>query len=146
MSEAAAAAKPMRSPRIAKGALWLLFVAALSTGLPAAVAPHTFYTDFPFNTHWVQMLPPYNEHLTTDVGGLYLGFAVILAWAARTLQPLLVRAVSCGWLLMATLHLAFHATHLEGFSTADGVAELISLALLVPLPLVAIWAVSEPTR
>jgi hypothetical protein len=134
----------MRSRRTARIALWLLFVAALTTGLPAALAPHAFYADFPFDTHWVEMLPPYNEHLTTDVGGLYLGFAVILAWAARTLQPALVRAACWGWLLMTTLHLFFHATHLDRFGAADAVAELISLALLLPPALAAIWAVGEP--
>lgn len=136
----------MRSPRVAKVALWLLFVAALTTGLPAALAPHSFYADFPLNTHWVEMLPPYNEHLTTDVGGLYLGFAVVFAWAARTLQPTLVRAACCGWALMATLHLVFHATHLDGFGTADAIAELTSLALLLLPPAAAIWAVAGPKR
>jgi hypothetical protein len=125
-------------------ALWVLFAVALTTGLPAAFAPHFFYTDFPFDTHWVEMLPPYNEHLTTDVGGLYLGFAVVLAWAARTLQPALVRAVCWGWILTATLHLAFHATHLSGFGTADAIAELASLAALLAPALAAIWAVGEP--
>jgi hypothetical protein len=136
----------MRSRRTARIALWLLFVAALSVGLPAAFAPHSFYADFPLGAHWVEMLPPYNEHLTTDVGGLYLGFAVVIAWAARTLQPALVRAACWGWLLMATLHFAFHATHLDGFGTADAIAELVSLGLLLPLPLAAIWAAGEPGR
>jgi hypothetical protein len=44
---------------------------------------------------------------------------------------------------MATLLLVFHATHLAGFGTADAIAELASLALLLPLPLAAIWAVDE---
>jgi hypothetical protein len=134
----------MRSPRIAQAALWLLFLTALSTGLVAAAAPHTFYADFPFYAHWVEMLPPYNQHLTTDVGGLYLGLAVILGWAAWTLQPSLVRAASCGWLLMATLHLGFHAAHLDGFGTVDAIAELTSLALLLVPALAALWAVAEP--
>lgn len=134
----------MKSRQTAQIALWLLFVAALSVGLPAAFAPHTFYADFPFYAHWVEMLPPYNQHLTTDVGGLYLGFAVVLAWAAWTLQPALVRAASCGWALMAALHLLFHATHLDGFGTADAIAELTSLALLLVPPAAAIWAVAEP--
>jgi hypothetical protein len=125
-------------------ALWVLFAVALTTGLPAAFAPHFFYRDSPFDTHWVEMLPPYNEHLTTDVGGLYLGFAVVLAWAARTLQPALVRAACWGWILTATLHLAFHATHLSGFGTADAIAELASLAALLVPALAAIWAVGEP--
>jgi hypothetical protein len=122
----------------------VLCIAAASVGIPAALAPHTFYADFPFFAHWVELLPPYNEHLTTDVGGLYLGFAVIFAWAASTLQPTLVRAVSSAWLLAAALHLGFHATHLDGFGAADAVAELTSLAFLLAPPLIAIWAVAEP--
>ncbi len=139
-------AESMRSAGVARIALWILFLSAASIGLVAAAAPHTFYADFPFFAHWVEMLPPYNQHLVTDVGGLYLGFAVLFAWAAWTLQPTLVRAVSTAWLLTAAIHLAFHATHLDGFGAADAIAELASLSFLLAPPLVAIWAVAEPQR
>jgi len=131
----------VRSPLSARVALWILFASALSIGAVAAAAPHTFYADFPFFAHWVEMLPPYNRHLVTDVGGLYLGFAVIFAWAATTLEATLVRAASTAWLLAATLHLLFHATHLDGFDAADAVGEIASLAFLLLPPVVAIWAV-----
>lgn len=133
----------LRSPNAARISLAILLLSAASIGLIATLAPHTFYDDFPFLSHWVDLLPPYNEHLVTDVGGLYLGFTVLFAWAAWTLQPTLVRAVCCAWLLSAALHLAFHATHLDGFGTADGVAEIASLAFLLVPPPVAIWAVGE---
>lgn len=133
-----------RSPRSARAALGLIVLAAAATGLPAAIAPRTFYDDFPFVSHWVDLLPPYNQHLVTDVGGLYLGFAVVFAWALWTLDVTLVRAACAGWLLMETLHLVFHATHLHGFSAADGVAEIASLTLLLIAPVVAIWAVAPP--
>jgi len=122
-------------------ALGVLLIAALTIGLTAAVIPRTFYDDFPFLAHWVELLPPYNEHLVTDVGGLYLGFAVLFAWAAWTLERTLVCAVCVAWLLTATIHLLFHAGHLEGFSTADAIAEIGSLALLLAPPWVAIWGV-----
>jgi len=131
----------VRSPLSARIALWVLFASALSVGAVAAVAPHTFYADFPFFAHWVEMLPPYNRHLVTDVGGLYLGFAVLFAWAAIALEATLVRAASTAWLLAAALHLLFHATHLDGFGSADAVAEIASLAFLLLPPVVAIWAV-----
>ncbi len=131
----------MRSPRSARAALVLLLLSALTIGLTAALAPRTFYDDFPFLTHWVDLLPPYNEHLVTDVGGLYLGFAVLFAWAARTLDRTLVRAACAAWLLAAAIHLAFHATHLDNFGTADAIAELSGLALLLAPPAVAIWGV-----
>lgn len=133
----------MRSPSAARNALIVLAVAAASVGIPAALAPHAFYNDFPFIAHWVDRIPPYNEHLVTDVGGLYLGFAVIFAWAAWKLEPTLVRAVCAGWLLVAVLHLGFHATHLDNFDTGDAVAELASLAFLLIPPPIAIWAVGQ---
>jgi hypothetical protein len=133
----------MRSPQTARFALGALFVSAATIGLVATVAPRTFYDDFPFFSHWVDLLPPYNEHLVTDVGGLYLGFAVLFAWAARTLERTLVRAVCVAWLLTAALHLLFHATHLDDFGTGDAIAEIASLALLLIPPPLAIWAVAE---
>lgn len=133
----------MNSPRGARVALIVLLVATASIGLTATLAPRTFYDDFPFFASWVELLPPYNEHLVTDVGGLYLGFAVLFAWAARSLDRTLVRALCGAWLLTATIHLVFHAGHLEGFSTADAIAEIASLALLLAPPLVAIWGVAE---
>jgi len=136
----------MRSPNAARAALIFLVLAAASVGIPAALAPHAFYNDFPFLAHWVDRIPPYNEHLVTDVGGLYLGFTVIFAWAAWRLEPTLVRAVCAGWLLTEALHLGFHATHLDNFDTADAIGQLVSLAILLIPPPVAIWAVGRPGR
>jgi hypothetical protein len=130
----------MRSPRSARAALLVLLLAALSIGLTATVVPRTFYDDFPFFASWVELLPPFNEHLVTDVGGLYLGFAVLFAWAAVTLDRTLVQAVSVAWLLSAGIHLLFHTGHLDDFSTANAIAELASLALLLVPPPVAVWA------
>jgi hypothetical protein len=131
----------MRSPRSARLALALLCLAAASVGIPATLAPHAFYADFPFFAHWVELLPPYNRHLVTDAGGLYLGFATVFAWGAVRPEPTLVRAACTGWLLAATLHLAFHATHLSDFGTADAVGEIASLALLLVPPPIALWSV-----
>lgn len=130
----------MKSPRAARAALVVLALSAGSIGLTATVAPRTFYDDFPFLDHWVDLLPPYNEHLVTDVGGLYLGFTILFAWAAWKLGRDLVRAVCVAWLVVAALHLLFHATHLDGFTTADAIGELTSLALLLAPPVVALWA------
>lgn len=133
----------MRSPRSARLALAFLFLASLTIGLTAAAAPRTFYDDFPFLAHWVELLPPYNEHLVTDVGGLYLGFALLFAWAAWTLERTLVLAVSVAWLLTAAIHLLFHAGHLDHFDTADAIAEIASLALLLVPPPIAVWATAQ---
>ncbi len=132
----------MRSPRSARAALIFLLGAALAIGLTATLAPRSFYDDFPFLASWVELLPPYNEHLVTDVGGLYLGFAVLLAWAAVTLDRTLVQAVSVAWLLSAGIHLLFHAGHLDNFGTADAIAEIASLAFLLIPPPLAVWGTS----
>jgi len=136
----------MRSPTVARAALWLTAASAAGVGALATFAPRTFYDDFPFTGHWVDRLPPYNEHLTTDVGALYLGFALVLAWAAVTLQRQLVHAACAGWILFSALHLAFHARHLHGFGTGDAVAELLSLAAVVALPALALWAARDGGR
>jgi hypothetical protein len=133
----------MRSRQTARLALGFLLIASLTIGLTATFVPRTFYDDFPFLAHWVELLPPYNEHLVTDVGGLYLGFAVLFAWAARTLDRTLVRAVSVAWLLSAGIHLAFHAGHLDDFGSGDAIAEIASLSLLLVPPQIAVWA-TEP--
>jgi hypothetical protein len=133
----------MRAPELARAMMLILLASVLAVGLPAAFAPQTFYDDFPFVRSWVELLPPYNEHLVTDVGGLYLGFAVLFGWAARTLQPTLIRAACSAWLLSAAIHLFFHATHLENFSSGDAAAEIASLAFLLVPPLLAIWAVRD---
>lgn len=130
-------------PALARAMLGSLCAVSVAIGALAAFAPHTFYDDFPFVAHWVDLLPPYNEHLVTDVGGLYLGFALLFAWAAWTLERTLVRAACAAFLLSAVLHLIFHASHLEGFGTADGIGEIAVLATLLVPPLIAIWAVAE---
>lgn len=136
----------MRAPRLARASLGFLCFAAALIGVTAAFAPRTFYDDFPFVASWVELLPPYNEHLVTDVGGLYLGFAVLFAWAAVTLDRTLTQAVAVAWLVTATIHLVFHAGHLEGFSTADAIAEIASLALLLVPPPLAVWATATARR
>jgi hypothetical protein len=130
----------MRRPEIARGALLALTAYCLFLGLTATVVPHVFFDDFPFLAHWVERLPPYNEHLVTDVGGLYLGFAVVFGLAAWRPRRDLVIAACAGFLTMAVPHLAFHATHLSGFGTGGAIAELAALASLLIPPVAAIWA------
>jgi hypothetical protein len=131
----------MRSPTLARVALLALCGYCLFIGFTALAVPHTFYTDFPFLAHWVERLPPYNEHLITDVGGLYVGFAVVIGIAAwRPEERLLVIAACAGFLTVSVPHLLFHVTHLDGFGAVDGIAEIAALASLLVPPCVALWA------
>ena len=47
----------MRSPNAARAALVFLAGVTLLIGATAAFAPRIFYDDFPFVTHWVELLP-----------------------------------------------------------------------------------------
>lgn len=132
----------LRAPRVARTALALMVLSATAVGLPASFAPRAFFDDFPYIGSWVEKLPPYNEHLITDVGGLYLALAVIAGWAAWKLERQLARAVSAGWLVAAALHWAFHVRHLGELGTADAVGQTASLTAYLLMPVVVLWAVS----
>lgn len=140
MNGATAGAESMRRPALARGALLLLCAYCLSLGLVAYPFPHTFFADYPFFAKWVADMAPYNEHLVSDVGGLYLGFGVVLGLAAWRLERSLVVAACAGFLTVSALHLFFHATHLDGLGAGGATAELAALASLLVPPVVAIWA------
>jgi hypothetical protein len=127
--------------RWTRAALVALAFSTASVGLPALLAPRSFYDDFPWLAHWVDLLPPYNQHLITDVGGLYVAFTIVFVWAAVRPVRELVMAACAGWTVAALAHFVFHATHLDGFSTGDAVAELVSLGLVLLLPGIAVVGV-----
>ena len=113
----------------------LLAALAVTAALPGAwatFAPRSFYDDFPGGgRHWVAELPAYNEHLVTDVGAFYLGFALLLAWAAWRPSRELVVPVCTAFALFSALHLAWHSAHLDGFATVDAVLQTGSLAAVL---------------
>jgi hypothetical protein len=121
----------------------LVFAAVgLIVGAWAAAAPRSFYDTFPLPGHpWVEALPAYNEHLTRDVGELYLAVAVVSLWAGLRRSDELLRCIGAAWLVFGLPHLAFHAAHLGVYSRFDAVANavvlgamvLLAAALLVPV-------------
>jgi hypothetical protein len=74
------------------------------TGLIALLTPRSFYDDFPFGVEWIALLPPYNEHLTTDVGAFLVAFALLLGWAAYTLERALVLPLCAAWSVFCLAH------------------------------------------
>jgi hypothetical protein len=125
-------------------AMGLLALSAAATGLPASFVPRSFYGSFPLGLSWVDRLPPYNAHLVTDVGGFYLAFAALFAWAAARPSRELIVPLCTAWAIAAALHLRFHVVHLGALPTGDAVAQTVSLAALVVLPLGAIAALRRP--
>jgi hypothetical protein len=130
------------NPLISRVALWILAAEAASVAVPALVAPRSFYDSFPLGASWVEMLPPYNQHLISDVGGFYLAFALLFAWAAITLRRSLVVPLCGAWGIAALVHFVYHVTHLDGWDAADAIAQTVSLALVLALPVIA--AVAAP--
>ena len=128
----------MSSSTLIKASLAILAFAALSVGLPAAFAPETFYEDYPFFTAWINLLPPYNEHLITDVGGLYTGFGVMFVWSLLRPSRQLILPLCVGWLVVQILHFAFHISHLEGFTTTETASQTIGLLVITLVPLIPI--------
>lgn len=117
--------------------LLLLFAQAAIVGVWALLSPGTFYREFPgAGGSWVNALPPYNEHLVRDVGGLFTGFALLFLIAALALEPGVVRAALIAWLPFAIFHFIFHMTHLGGLSSSEKVFQLVSLGIFLVLPVV----------
>ena len=110
--------------------LWFLAVAEVAVGVVATLAPRAFYDYVP----WVDLLPPYSEHLMRDVGALSLSLALVLVVAAITMERRMVRVGLVAYLVFAVLHLIFHVTHLENFTTAGATAQTAILAIAVLLP------------
>jgi hypothetical protein len=131
---------------IARITLAFVALANAAVAIPAVVAPRAFYENFPFGASWVSMLPPFNAHLISDVGGFYLGFTLLFAWAAITLQRALVVPLCLAWSAAAVIHFIYHATHLDGWDTGDAIAQTVSLALVLTAPLIAIAATPRPTE
>lgn len=128
----------MSGATLIKTCLAILAFAALSVGLPATFAPGTFFDDYPFFSSWVGLLPPYNEHLVTDVGGLYLGFGFLFIWALIKPSRQLILPLCAGWFVAQAIHLIFHVGHLDGFDTADAIGQTIGLAVMTLIPLIPI--------
>jgi hypothetical protein len=115
-----------------------LALSAAVPGLQATISPTAFYDDFPFGRAWVQLLPPYNEHLIRDVGGFYLAFAILFGWAALRPSRELVVPLAAAWSVAALLHAVYHALHLDGFGAGDAVAQTAGLVAVLALPVLAI--------
>jgi hypothetical protein len=109
----------------------------------ALLGARSFYDGFPGAGHaWVAQPPPYNEHLTRDVGSPSLSLAVLTTAAALTLQRLLVSVTALAVLVWSTPHLLFHLGHLEGLATTDKVGQVAVLVLGVAAPLALLGLVA----
>ncbi|MBU3065367.1 hypothetical protein KO481_28045 [Nocardia sp. NEAU-G5] len=130
-----------------RGGLALLAAFQIELGVWSEFFPRNFFDDFPLPGHsWVSMMPPYNEHLIRDYGGLNLGFAALYVACALSMHPALLRPVLIGFEFFTVPHFIFHAIHLNGFPMLDAVAQTVSLAIVALLPLALLPLVGGEPR
>jgi hypothetical protein len=123
-----------------RAGLGILAALQALVGVWALLVPAGFYGSFPLPGHaWVSLMPPYNEHLTRDVGELSLALTVLLVAAAVSGQRLLSVVAIIATAVYAVPHAVYHALHLEGFPTGDAVAQMVGIALQLILVAVVAW-------
>jgi hypothetical protein len=122
-----------------RGLLGILALTEAIVGIWALLAPASFYRSFPgAGQAWVSLLPPYNEHLITDVGELNLALTVVLAAAAVTGRWLLSVVAIAAFAVYTIPHMIFHSFHLEGFSRADAIAQTVGFVLQLLIAVVVV--------
>jgi 4-carboxymuconolactone decarboxylase len=112
--------------------LFALGIPQAFIGFWALFAPRSFYDDFPSGTGgWVHVLGPFDDHLVTDVGALFVALGVLLALAAINLRRSAVVGATVAWLIFSVSHLVWHLFNLEPYGTADAVANALTLGWTV---------------
>ena len=134
-----------RRSTVVRAGLWYLCLTSAYVAIWILIAPKGFYNTFPTGPgHWVNRLPPYNEHLERDFGAAGLGLSVLAGLAAVWWQERrLVLATAIAFLAASTPHLAYHLTTTEHYSTSDNIQSLAGLALPVLVSLGLLLAASR---
>jgi len=110
--------------------IWFLALAELAVGVVATLTPRVFYDHVP----WVDLAPPYSEHLMRDYGAMNLALTVVTVAAAITMDQLIVRVALTAYLVFAVPHLLFHVTHHQHYTTTAAITETAALVVAVLLP------------
>jgi len=100
-------------------------------GVWALFAPQNFYDDFGPGGGWVSTLGAYDEHLVRDVGGLFIGLGVLMIVAAVRGRRSLTQTAVAVWLIFAVPHAIYHLLNLGPYTTADAVANAVTLVWTV---------------
>jgi AhpD family alkylhydroperoxidase len=112
--------------------LLLLAIPQGVVGVWALFWPHSFYGDFPTGTKgWVHVLGPFDAHLVTDVGGLFIAVSAMMVLAAASMKRSAVFVSAVTWTIFSTAHLVWHLGHLGPYSTTDAVANSVTLGASV---------------
>jgi hypothetical protein len=124
-----------------RAGMWFLTFVELAVGVVATLVPRVFYDYVP----WVDLAPPFSEHLMRDYGAMTLALGMVTAVAAFTMDRRMVRTALAAFLLFAVPHLLFHVTHHEHYTTSQAVGETTAIAVLLPIALLALTWRSRDT-
>lgn len=123
--------------------MWFIAAVEITVGVVATLMLRWFYDNVP----WVDLAPPFAEHLMRDYGAMNLALGLVTAVAAFTMDRVMVRTSLAACLLFAVPHLIFHVTHHEHYTASHVVGETtaLTIAVLLPLALLALtWRVPSP--
>ena len=126
-----------------RAGMWFITAVEITVGVVATLTPRWFYDNVP----WVDLAPPFAEHLMRDYGAMNLALGLVTAVAAITMDRVMVRTSLAAYLLFAVPHLIFHVTHHEHYTASQAVGETtaLTIAVLLPLALLALtWRVPSP--
>ncbi len=113
-------------------------------GVWALFAPQSWYDDFPaLGQGWVAAFGAFNEHFIQDIGDAYLGFGVLLLFAALRPSYFLVRGAVLGFLVFAVPHFLVHIFVRESLSTNGYIGTLAPQAFAIG---VAVWLIVASAR
>lgn len=111
--------------------MWFLTFVQLAVGVVATLTPRVFYDHVP----WVDLAPPYSEHLMRDYGAMNLALGLVFVVAVITLDRLMVRTALAAYGVFAIPHLLFHVTHHQHYTTTAAIGETTALIVAVLLPI-----------
>src|SRR5262245_177277 len=96
--------------------LAIVAIGYVGVGAWAALAPGSFYANFPGGGHqWVSADGPFNEHLVRDVGTLNLALAAVAIAALVRPGRYLVQVIAGATLVYSAPHFLYHLFHLDPF-------------------------------
>ena len=113
----------------------------LLVGIWALLAPHHWYDNFPgVGPHLIAAEPPFNQHLTTDVGAGFLATGVALVVAAVLARRSGVYVALAAYASFAIPHFLYHATHESpGLTSGQNLMNVALLSSGLVWLAVAVW-------
>ena len=95
-----------------RAGMWFLTAVEITVGVVATLTPRWFYDNVP----WVDLAPPFAEHLMRDYGAMNLALGLVTAVAAFTMDRVMVRTSLAAYLLFpdvaSSLAETAHRSHL----------------------------------